>query len=190
MKRLVLVAVLFFSAASTYGQEPPLGDYAPLPEYRTFGTPASEADANAISALMSNYSAAWTRQDVDAVVAVYAEDAEWVNAFGMVYRGHNELRERFKQLFQRFPAPPSAKAAKEAASNQDGPPPGRVSLRYIGSNAAVVHTFTESRWAGGRDGTDVRRVLVTFVLQKHAGTWKIAHQMIMDVRRPPGLGNQ
>lgn len=184
MRRVAVFVFLSFLATSAAGQEATQGEYAPLPEFRTFGKPASEADATAISALMSRFSSSWARQDVDAVVAAYAEDAEWVNAFGMVYRGHTELRERFQSLFQRFPAPRSADTAKETSSQSDGQPPRQVSLRYIGSEAAVVHIFTESSWGPSRDGSDVRRVLVTYVLGKRGGVWKIVHQMIMDVRRP------
>ena len=187
MRSVASLVFLLVISTSTSGQETAQGEFAPLPEYRTFGAPGSEADAKAISSLMSGFSSAWARQDVDAVVAAYAEDAEWVNAFGLVYRGHAELRQRFTDLFQRFPAPRSTDTAQEASSSSGGPPPGRISLRYVGSDAAVVHTFTESRWGPSRDESAVRRVMVTYVLGKRAGTWKIVHQMIMDARRPPGL---
>ena len=60
----------------------------------------------------------------------------------------------------------------------------RVSSRYLGTDAAVVHAYTESDWGVNRDGSDLRRVHITYVLEKqNDGQWLIAHQMIMDARR-------
>ena len=122
MRRVAVSAFLSFLATSAAGQEATQGEYAPLPEFRTFGKPASEADATAISALMSRFSSSWARQDVDAVVAAYAEDAEWVNAFGLVYRGHTELQEGSNPCF--------------SASRHHGAP---TPLRKLPPNQMVSH---------------------------------------------------
>jgi ketosteroid isomerase-like protein len=42
----------------------------------------------------------------------------------------------------------------------------------------------ESDWGVNREGEGLRRVHVTFVLEKQQdGRWLIAHQMIMDARQ-------
>lgn len=179
MRATYLAVMLLISSFSLHGQEAPEGDYPPLPEYRVFGTPATEADSEAIAELMGRFGAAWGSQDVAGVVSTYAEDAEWTNAFGDVVRGHDELTAFLTRLFQRFDAP------AEVGSENAGEPPrrGRISRRYIGADAAVLHGWVLSDWGVNRDGAGPRRVHTTFVLEKRNGSWKIVHQVIMDVRR-------
>lgn len=43
---------------------------------------------------------------------------------------------------------------------------GRVSLRYLGDDAAVFHSFPESDWGINREGGGLRRAHVTYVLEK------------------------
>jgi len=156
-------------------------DYAPLPEYRVFGEPATASDEEAIDELMQRFGKAWSTQSVEATVAAYTEDAEWTNAFAAVYRGHEELRDRFTWLFERFGSGPEEDAEEE---EKPALKRGKLSLRYLGDDAAVIHSYTESDWAGNRDGREIRRVHVTYVLEKQEdGEWLIAHQMIMDARR-------
>lgn len=185
MYKLAGAAFLSFVAVtSAIGEEGAERAYAPLPEYRVFGTPSSAEDAKAIADLMQRFSIAWGDQDVDRLLTTYADDAEWVNAFGAVSRGHEELREIFTWVFERFPSEERSKTKTQAdASAAQDPPPGRLSLRYMGSDAAVVHSFTESDWGESRDGSGLRRVLITYVLEKRASEWRIVHQMIMDARR-------
>ena len=159
-------------------------DFASLPEYRVFGTPATPSDEAAIFETMQRFGAAWGSQDVDAAVSTYTEDVEWTNAFADVYRGRDELQGQFSQLFERFESDPDPADQEDDGDSRPPMKRGMVSLRYIGDDAAVVHSYTESDWGTNRDGSDLRRVHITFVLEKQAdGQWLIAHQMIMDARR-------
>jgi uncharacterized protein (TIGR02246 family) len=160
-------------------------DYAPLPEFRVFGEPATASDEAAITDLMRRFGAAWSTQDVGGAVEAYVEDAEWINAFADVYRGHEEIRSQFARLFERFESGP--KATDDEEENEASRPAmkrGMLSLRYIGDNAAVIHSYTESDWGVNRAGEGLRRVHMTYVLEKQQdGKWLIAHHMIMDARR-------
>jgi len=160
-------------------------EYAPLPEFRVFGKPAAVSDEAAISDLMRRFGQAWGTQDVDSAVAAYTDDAEWINAFADVYRGHEELRGQFTRLFERFESgEDEAEGAEGNKAQRPAMKRGQLSLRYIGDDAAVVHSYTESDWGVSRDDSGLRRVHITFVLEKQqAGNWLIAHQMIMDARR-------
>jgi uncharacterized protein (TIGR02246 family) len=160
-------------------------EYAPLPEFRVFGAPATAADEAAIAEVMRRFGQAWSTQDVDGAVEAYTEDAEWINAFADVYRGHEELRGQFTRLFERFESGRDEAASREAT---DAPKPvmkrGQLSLRFIGDDAAIIHGYTESDWGVNRDGSGLRRVHMTYVLEKQQdGKWLIAHHMIMDARR-------
>jgi hypothetical protein len=59
----------------------------------------------------------------------------------------------------------------------------RVSMRFLGDDAAITHSVTISRRGMEPDEPGERRVHITFVLGKRDGTWKIVHQMIMDARQ-------
>jgi ketosteroid isomerase-like protein len=183
---IVAIAVIAVAVVNdVQAQETVAADYAPLPEFRVFGQPAAASDEAAIAELMRRFGAEWGSADVEGAVATYTEDAEWTNAFADVYRGHDALRQQFTQLFERFEsgsmqgAGPGDKEASRPELKR-----GRVSLRYLGDDAAVVHTYTESDWGVNREGEGLRRVHVTFVLEKQQdGRWLIAHQMIMDARQ-------
>lgn len=159
--------------------------YPPLPESRTFGSAASEADAAAVDALMDRFTQAWREQDVEALLATYADDAEWMNAFGWISRGHPELRETFTELFERFGPPVTARSeASEPVQEETTRDARRIlSRRYVGADGVVIHGVTESDWGESRDGSGLRRVHITYVLQKRAEGWRIVYQSIMDVRR-------
>ncbi|HUG03338.1 MAG TPA: SgcJ/EcaC family oxidoreductase [Steroidobacteraceae bacterium] len=182
---IAVIAIAGVNVAAAQTQETVAAEYAPLPEFRVFSQPAAASDEAAIAELMRRYGAAWGSADVEGAVAAYTEDAEWTNAFADVYRGHEALRQQFTQLFKRFESG-SMQGARQG--DKEVPRPemkrGRVSLRYLGDDAAVVHSYTESDWGVNREGGGLRRVHVTFVLEKQQDDqWLIAHQMIMDARR-------
>jgi hypothetical protein len=82
MRRHLLFAPLVCLLATALAQEPPPGSYSTLPEYKVFGEAASPEDAQAIETLIRHFSEARQAGDAGATAAVYAEDAEWTNAFG------------------------------------------------------------------------------------------------------------
>jgi len=191
MKNLKIVTALsaifglYFSPA--FGEEGLQEGYAPIPEFRVFGEPANESDSEAISDLMRRFGKAWGTQNVDELIPLYTEDAEWTNAFGDVRRGHDELREQFEWLFKRFEsgANDGEKSKKESESTaKPTMKRGAISVRYLGDDAAVYYTYTESNWGVNRDdGNGLRRVYVSYVLQKNNDEWRIAHQTIADARK-------
>ena len=142
-----------------------------VPALRTFGEPASTADVDAIEALIAEYKSAWGREDADALMRLHADDVEWINAYARMFRGSeplgNFLRER---LFPAF----DAAVSREEASNMK-----LVSTRYVGSDAAVVHMYTDgARLPAGERGR--RRTHLHLVLERRGESWKIVHTAIMD----------
>lgn len=182
---IAVIAIWSITGTSAQAQESVTAEYAPLPEYRVFGEPATTSDEAAIAELIRRFGMAWGSSDVEGTVAAYTDDAEWTNAFADVYRGHDELKGQFARLFKRFESGPSGSSdPSETESPRPEMKRGRVSLRYLGDDAAVLHSYTESGWGVNREGEGPRRVHVTYVLEKQPdGAWLIAHQMIMDARR-------
>lgn len=146
-----------------------------IPEFITFGAAAQPADAAALDTVLSNYVVAWRAQDTPALMALHAPDVEWVNAYARMFRSRQTLGEFLEHRL--FPAMRRAVSEAEASSMK------RVSIRYIGADAAVAHFYTDSqRGASRNEGEDLRRTHIHLVLAKQASTWQIVHCVIMDAR--------
>jgi uncharacterized protein (TIGR02246 family) len=174
---VLLVGLLCLGAACATPEAPvePASEPRPaLPEFQVFGEPASPEDSEAIQSLLGQFSTAWSNSDAAAVAALYADDAEWTNAFGDVVRGPADLERFLSRMFSQFD---SAVSGDEQSNSQ------RVSMWFLGDDAAITHSVTISRRGMEPDEPGERRVHITFVLGKRDGTWKIVHQMIMDARQ-------
>ncbi len=148
-------------------------EYYPAPDYRVFGHPHTKSDEKAIDGLVAKFRKAWSEQNAKDVAAVHSSDVEWVNAFGRTFRGSQELEEFLEKRL--FPAFDQVVSKREMESLQ------MVSRRYIGDSAAVINAHMDSE-RGSSVGTGSRRVSLNLVLEKQGGEWKIAHQVITDLR--------
>lgn len=146
-----------------------------VPEFMTFGSPGQPADAAALDAVLNEYVAAWRAQDAAAFMALHASDVEWINAYARMFRGRRALGD-FVEL-RLFPAVSRSVSEEEASAMK------RISIRYIGPDAAVAHLYTDSRRGVSRnEGEDFRRTHFHLVLAKTGRTWQIVHCAIMDAR--------
>jgi hypothetical protein len=58
-----------------------------------------------------------------------------------------------------------------------------VSVRYVSTDAAIAHLYTDGRRGASRNaGEDRRRTHVHLVLERQDADWKIVHTAIMDAR--------
>jgi uncharacterized protein (TIGR02246 family) len=166
---LFVHVVLLSMAPSVSGQE---RREVPAPE--TFGA-APGPDAAAIDSLIARYLDAWGRQDADALVALHAEDVEWINAYARLFRGDAALGAFLRDRL--FPAFDSAVSRQEVRNMR------MISRRYLGDDAAVIHMYTDgSRGESRSAGEELRRTHLHLVLEKRNGAWKVVHTAIMDAR--------
>ena len=146
-----------------------------VPGYKEFGQAPSEKDAKSIQNLMSQFREAWANQQTDAILATHTDDIEWINAFARIFRGKEALKEFLENRL--FPAFDPSVSKKEVENMKP------ISLRYIGSNTAILHWYTEGNRGRSRNqGERLRRTHLHFVLSKEE-TWKIAHLAIFDARK-------
>lgn len=146
-----------------------------VPAFTTYGQPANIEDAAAIDTLVARYKRAWGRQDVTALVALHAEDTEWINAYARIFQGTEALGTFLRDRL--FPAFDPAVSKREAANMTT------ISTRYLGDDAAVVHLYTDGdRGASRNAGEDLRRTHLHLVLGKEDDGWKVVHTAIMDAR--------
>lgn len=164
-----LVAGLIFSCC-TSAQERRV-----VPEFRTYGKPATTSDAAAIDALIRQYKKSWGQQDVDGLMALHAEDVEWINAYARMFQGADPLAEFLAKRL--FPAFDSSVSAAEIAHMR------MISIRYLAGDAAVVHMYTDGpRGASRNENEALRRTHMHLVLEKRNARWTIVHTAIMDAR--------
>jgi uncharacterized protein (TIGR02246 family) len=114
-------------------------------------------------------------RDADKLVGVYSADADWVNAFGSVKKGSEEILTYLRGLFA---------DANFNAGTLRGPP--EVTIRVLTPEVALVsaHLQVEGQklLAGGeielRDNYSLR------VLRRQAdGAWPIVSEMFNDANR-------
>lgn len=180
--RLRLAAALCVAASPAFAQGsppagtqdvPPAGTYSTAPEYKVYGQPASQQDAEAISALMRAFGQARGTNDAKGAAAAFSNDVEWTNAFGDVVRGSDNLEKFLTWLF----------AGDELGTTQgEGSNYKPISIRYLGDDAAVIHGMTQSTRGPARSGEGPRRVHLTWVVAKENDQWRIVHQQITDAR--------
>lgn len=169
---LAICSLVAVSLATTFGLAQ---ERRQIPEIRTFGAPASAEDADALAAALEAYKAAWGAEDTAALMALHAEDTEWINAYARIFRGTDALSAFLEErLFPEF----SPETSRREAENMT-----LISTRYVGDDAAVVHLYTESsRGPSVTVEQELRRTHLHLVWAKRDENWKIVHTAIMDAR--------
>jgi uncharacterized protein (TIGR02246 family) len=134
-----------------------------------------QADQEAIGATLIALRTGFQDRDADKLVGVYSADADWVNAFGSVKKGSEEILTYLRGLFA---------DANFNAGTLRGPP--EVTIRVLTPEVALVsaHLQVEGQklLAGGeielRDNYSLR------VLRRQAdGAWPIVSEMFNDANR-------
>jgi uncharacterized protein (TIGR02246 family) len=131
-----------------------------------------QLDQDAVSRTLSSLLAGFTDRDVDLLVDVYSDDADWVNAFGSVKHGRHDIVGYLRGLFAN---------ANFNAGTLKAPPESRI--RVLSTEVVLVstHLLIEGQKVldGGvieqRDNHSLR------VLQRQSdGSWLIVSEMYMD----------
>ena len=134
-----------------------------------------QADQEAIGATLIALRTGFQERDADKLVGVYSADADWVNAFGSVKKGSEEIVAYLRDLFA---------DANFGAGTLKAPP--EVVIRVLTPEVVLVsaHLQVEGQklLAGGeielRDNYSLR------VLHRHAdGSWPIVSEMFNDANR-------
>jgi len=143
--------------------------------FKVFGAPADSTQQQSVENLLDAFKETWATQNVSAHLALFAADAEWINAYARMFRGTEELEVFLRdQLFPAF----DSRVSQEEIRNAN-----LLSLRYLGDDAAVVHLYTDgSRGESTIPGRALRRTHIHLVFSKVDSQWKIAHTAIMDAR--------
>lgn len=169
IKTIATLSILALMPLTIKAQE--RGD---VPPFRNFG--CSAAQVSHLDTLTQRFRTLWGAQDTAALMALHAEDTEWINAYGRQFQDKAALGPFLeKRLFPTFG--PSV-SQTEAANMQT------VSYRCLGKTAAIIHLYAEGNRGESRNaGEDKRRTHTHLVLEKQKGDWRIVHTAVMDVRK-------
>jgi uncharacterized protein (TIGR02246 family) len=133
-----------------------------------------DKDQEAIGTTLGDLLTGFSQRNADLLVGVYADDADWVNAFGSVKTGGPQIVEYLRGLFA---------DANFDAGQPVAPPESR--LRRLTDDVVIVSTHTKiggQRLVGGGQ-IDLRDNFALHVLHRQPdGRWLIVSELFMDAR--------
>jgi uncharacterized protein (TIGR02246 family) len=141
------------------------GDISALPQ----------ADQDAIGATLIALMTGFRERNADTLVGIYTSDADWVNAFGTVKKGGEEIVRYLRGLFS---------DDNFNAGTLKAPP--ETSLRVLTPDVVLVsaHLQVEGQKLVGGGELEVRDNHSLRVLQRQGdGSWLIVSEMYNDANR-------
>jgi uncharacterized protein (TIGR02246 family) len=131
------------------------------------------ADEAAVGEVLIAIGASFRTLDTGGLDQVYAQDADWTNAFGTSRHGRTAIIEYLSELF----ADPRFAAGKPVA-------PPQASIRFVADDVAVAKTYIEREGQQTVDGSElpVRRNHSLKVLVNRDRRWQIVSELYMDAR--------
>jgi uncharacterized protein (TIGR02246 family) len=121
---------------------------------------SSAADEAAIQAVLVDSYKAWEAGDADGMVANYTADATAILT-GSLRGSRDVIRDNMALAFE---------GPLKGTSTYNK----RLSLRFVGSDAAIVVSESGILFPGQTEVPDTGKVNVTWVLEKRDGQWLIA----------------
>ena len=130
-------------------------------------------DEEAVENVLRTLAKGFAEQDTTELAKLYAEDADWTNAFGTTRHGREEICEYLENLF----ADPHFTQGKLL-----GEPEG--SIRFLRDDVAVAKTYVERAHQETVEGDEIptRRNHSLKVLINQDDRWVIVSEMYMDAR--------
>lgn len=133
------------------------------------------ADQEAIGATLIALRTGFQERDADNLDVVYSEDADWVNAFGTVKHGRDDIIAYLRGLFadQNF-----------NAGTLKAPP--EIAIRVLTPEVVLVSAHLQVEGQGLLAGGEIelRDNFSLRVLQRQGdGTWRIVSEMFNDANR-------
>ena len=132
-------------------------------------------DQEAITRTLTSLLAGFRERDADKLTDVYSDDADWVNAFGSVKQGRQEILTYLRGLFA---------DANFNAGTLKAPP--QSSIRVLTDEVVIVSTHLVIEGQKLLDGgvIDERDNRSLHVLQRQSdGTWPVVSEIYMDANR-------
>src|SRR5271163_2854602 len=134
-----------------------------------------KADQDAIGATLISLMTGFQERNAETLVGIYTSDADWVNAFGTVKKGGDEIVEYLRGLFS---------DDNFNAGTLKAPP--ETAVRVLTPEVILVsaHLQVEGQKLAGAGEIEVRDNHSLRVLQRQGdGSWLIVSEMYNDANR-------
>ena len=134
-----------------------------------------QADQDAIGTTLISLMTGFRERDAEKLVGIYTADADWVNAFGSVKKGGDEIVEYLRGLFS---------SDNFNAGTLKAPP--ETAIRVLTPEVVLVsaHLQVEGQKLVGGGEIEVRDNHSLRVLQRQEdGSWLIVSEMYNDANR-------
>ena len=137
-----------------------------------------EDDEAAVGEVLLAQGSAFRELNADHLANVYADDADFTNAFGTSVHGGEKIVAYLRDLF----------ANPNFASGKPVRPPD-ASIRFVGDDVAVVKTYIEREGQQTSEGEKmaVRRNHSLKVLERQDDGWRVVSELYMDAREDTTL---
>jgi uncharacterized protein (TIGR02246 family) len=138
-------------------------------------SPLPQADQDAIGTTLISLLTGFRERDAEKLVGIYTSDADWVNAFGSVKKGSDEIVEYLRGLFS---------DSNFNAGTVKAPP--ETAMRVLTPDVVLVsaHLQVEGQKLVGGGEIEVRDNHSLRVLQRQEkGSWLIVSEMYNDANR-------
>jgi len=116
--------------------------------------------ADALDEIVTAFTVAWNRHDMEAFAALFHADATFVNIRGTLWKGRDAIRDAHKQIHSSF-----YRTSQIALEVED--------VRVLAPTVALGHVRGELR-GDERFPDTVKHTRMTLVIQKRDGRWLIA----------------
>jgi uncharacterized protein (TIGR02246 family) len=128
------------------------------------------ADAAAIRAIVDHWRQTWDTFDASPLRNDYADDADWLNAFGTRFKGSADILKFMTAVVKR----PSV---KDRHTTWDEP-----KIRFVRADVALATRDYKTIGHKTPDGHEMpeRHTHSTWLLTKQQGVWRIVSQVISD----------
>jgi uncharacterized protein (TIGR02246 family) len=120
----------------------------------------SDADRNAIDALLERHTEKWNAHDMDAWAEILHEDADWVHWRGGIWRGKAQIREGHREIHRTY-----YKATRMSAQRIED-------LTFLTPEIALAHVRSEMT-GDERSPGETFQYRKTFVFTKKSGVWRV-----------------
>ncbi len=140
--------------------------FAMLPRF----APGQQGDEAAIRAIVNHWRDTWEKFDASALEGDYAENADWLNAFGVRIEGGPKIVAFMRQMVKR----PNVQGRHTIWEEPR--------IRFLRPDVAVAYLDYKTVGHKLPNGIEMpqRNTHSTWVLAKDAGGWRIASQVIYD----------
>ena len=131
---------------------------------------AQQADEAMIRVIVNHWQQAWDNFNASILAGDYAEDADWMNAFGAKEKGATKIVSFMVEVVKR----PSV-AGRHTVWNEP-------QMRFIRPDVAIAYRDYQTvgqKTLGGKEMPQ-RNTHSTWVLSKENGKWRILSQVISD----------